>query len=61
LRGVNAERTYSVSFIDDRHQAVKKTMTGRELMALELRLPERRSSVLVRYAPAEGGPGAGAR
>ncbi|MGD0094119.1 MAG: alpha-galactosidase, partial [Planctomycetota bacterium] len=58
LRGVNAERTYSVSFIDDRHQGVRKTMTGRELTALELRLPERRSSVLVRYGPAEGGQGA---
>jgi len=57
LRGVNAGRAYSVSFIDDLHQAAKKTMTGRELMTLELRLPERRSSVLVRYGPAEGGQG----
>jgi hypothetical protein len=51
LRGLKSDRTYHVQLIDDRHQSILKTMTGRELASLELRLPVRRSSVLVRYAP----------
>jgi alpha-galactosidase len=49
LRGINPERNYSVSFIDDQHKATTKTMTGRELSTLELRLLDRHSSLLVRY------------
>jgi len=51
LRGLKPRQKYRVQFINDQHHAVTRTMKGSELSALELRLPARHSSVLVRYAP----------
>ena len=49
LRGIDPDRTYSVTFIDEQHQSVTRAMTGKELAALELQIPIRRNSLLVRY------------
>ena len=51
LRGLKLAQKYRVQFIDDEHQVADKTLTGRELGALDLRLPGRHTSLLVRYAP----------
>jgi len=51
LRGVKAVQTYHVSFIDEEHHVVEKTLSGRELATLELHIPERHQSLLVRYGP----------
>ena len=50
LRGLEAERTYSVESIDDARKTTTRKMTGRELMnEWELRLPKKGSSVVMRY------------
>lgn len=51
LRGLNSDQTYTVHFIDEEHRAITKTMSGRKLAALELEIPARHHSLLVRYAP----------
>lgn len=53
LRGLRPEGTYEVEFIDEAREKRTERMTGRELLAsgLELRLPERGTSLVVRYAP----------
>jgi alpha-galactosidase len=51
LRGLTAAHTYQVCFIDEEHRLVAKTMSGRQLAALELNIPARHQSLLVRYAP----------
>ena len=52
LRGIDPKVKYEVEFIDASRRSVKKTMAGRELAAeMELRLPEKKSSMLVRYRP----------
>jgi alpha-galactosidase len=51
LRGLKPNQKYRVQFIDDQHRIVTRTLAGRELSALELRLPTRHSSLLLRYAP----------
>jgi alpha-galactosidase len=51
LRGLKPDQVYVVHFIDEEHRSVAKTMSGRQLAALELRIPARRQSLLVRYAP----------
>lgn len=53
-RGIDPAGKYVVSFIDDRHQQVEKTMTGGELKKFEVRLSEKDSSMIVRYRSAEG-------
>jgi alpha-galactosidase len=50
-RSLKPGQKYRVQFIDDQHHVVNRNLTGRELSALELRLPARHSSVLVRYGP----------
>jgi len=50
LRGVDPEHTYLVTFIDEQHQSMTRPMTGKDLAALELRIPIRKNSLLVRYA-----------
>jgi alpha-galactosidase len=52
LGGLNLARKYRVQFIDEEHHVAEKTLTGQDLRALELRLPARHTSLLVRYAPA---------
>ena len=54
LRGLTAEKLYTVTFIDDQRRDSLKTMTGRELAATTLSLAAPRSSLLVRYAPQPG-------
>ena len=51
LRGLNPAQKYQVQFIDEEHHVAEKTLTGQDLRALELRLPARHTSLLVRYAP----------
>jgi hypothetical protein len=51
LGGLKPVQKYRVQFIDEEHQVADKTMTGQDLRALELRLPARHTSLLVRYAP----------
>jgi len=51
LRGLKPDQAYIVHFIDEEHRSVAKTMSGRQLAALELRIPGRHQSLLVRYAP----------
>ncbi len=50
LQGIDAARTYAVTFIDDAHQATKREMTGAELANLTVHVAKARGSVLVRYA-----------
>lgn len=52
LRGVRPDGSYEVTFIDGDHARTTKTMTGAELGAAELRLPEARGSLIVRYRAA---------
>ena len=50
LRGLNPDGSYSVEFIDEARTVQTKTMAGRELMSeLELRIPKKASSLLIRY------------
>jgi alpha-galactosidase len=51
LRGLKPGETYVVHFIDEEHHSIAKTMTGRQLAALELQIPALHQSLLVRYAP----------
>jgi len=51
LRGLKSGQTYHVSFIDEEHHIVEKTLSGRQLATLELHIPDRHQSILVRYAP----------
>jgi alpha-galactosidase len=53
LRGLDPAVTYAVEFIDDARQMRVKTLSGRKLMSkMELRLPKKGSSLLIRYRPA---------
>jgi alpha-galactosidase len=50
LHGLQPDRQYSVEFSDEKRQVSARTMTGRELMSdFELRLPQRDTSLRVRY------------
>jgi alpha-galactosidase len=51
-RGLKSGQSYQVTFIDEDHHSVAKTMSERQLSALELSIPARHQSLLVRYAPA---------
>ncbi len=51
LRGLKSGQTYHVSFIDEEHHSVERTMSERQLAALKLLIPSPRQSLLVRYAP----------
>jgi alpha-galactosidase len=52
LKGLNARQTYRLSFIDDAREVTKREMKGRELLdGWELRMPERGTSLIVRYKP----------
>src|SRR5262249_30595654 len=50
LRGIEPEKSYRVELSDESRKIETRTMSGKELTTLELRLPKRRSSALVRYA-----------
>lgn len=53
LRALNAEASYLVDFIDEARVRTRRTRKGRELGTdFELRLPQKRSSLLIRYQPA---------
>ena len=56
LRGLKPAQKYRVQFIDDQHHVAHKTLTGSDLSALELRLPARHTSLLVRYAARQPPP-----
>jgi hypothetical protein len=56
LRGLKPAQKYRVQFIDDQHHVANKTLTGLDLSALELRLPARQTSLLVRYASRQTPP-----
>jgi alpha-galactosidase len=50
LRGLKPDARYIVEFIDEQRSRQQRTMTGRELASdFELRLPQKGSSLLVRY------------
>jgi alpha-galactosidase len=50
LRGLKPETSYRVDFIGETHASQRRTMMGRELGSdFELRLPQRGTSLLVRY------------
>ncbi len=50
LRGLDPDRTYRLEFVDDDRNVATKRLSGRELMeSWELRMPERGSSLLLRY------------
>ncbi|MGQ9589883.1 MAG: NPCBM/NEW2 domain-containing protein [Planctomycetota bacterium] len=52
LRGIAPERTYRVETIDERRKTSTRSASGRELAeGFEIRIPERRASVAIRYAP----------
>ena len=51
LNGLKPEETYVVRFIDEDHHAVTKKMSGKELTSLELHIPKRHESLLIRHAP----------
>ena len=51
LHTIEPAKDYAVEFIDDARHKTEKTISGCELAAgLELRLPNKRSSLVVRYA-----------
>jgi alpha-galactosidase len=56
LRGLKPEARYTVEFYDENRSRQQRTLTGRELAAdFELRVPQKGSSLLVRYAlPSSG-------
>ncbi len=52
LRAVKADTTYRVEFVDQAMKKTVRTMTGKELSeSMELRVPQKGSSVVIRYAP----------
>jgi alpha-galactosidase len=52
LRSIDPARNYVVELIDDARKKTERTISGRELAAgLEVRLPKKRSSLVVRYRP----------
>jgi alpha-galactosidase len=56
LRALRPESRYSVQFSDEARHQTQSEMTGSELMRdLELRLPKRGASLLVRYSGRRGG------
>jgi alpha-galactosidase len=55
LHGLNPLGQYVVTFSDELRDVTTKTLSGRELAALELRIEKARNSLLVRYGPAAGG------
>ena len=55
LWGLNPKATYAVEFIDEARAKEQRRMIGQDLMSnLELRLPKRGSSLLMRYHPLSG-------
>ena len=51
MKALNADRLYTVEFIDDARNKERKIITGRELMsALDIRLSGKGSSLVIRYA-----------
>jgi alpha-galactosidase len=52
LQAINPAKDYVVEFIDDTRKRTEKTFSGGELATrLELRLPNKRNSLVVRYHP----------
>ena len=51
LRGLTAEKLYTVTWIDDQRRETTQSLPGRELAETPLSLPQPRSSMLLRYAP----------
>ena len=51
LRGLAPRRSYNVTFIDDDRRQTVQTMTGQQLSTIQIRLPNPRSSLQVRYSP----------
>ncbi len=50
LHGLHPEKTYRVTFIDEKRETKQKNIRGKELMAeFELRIPGKSQSLLVRY------------
>jgi len=50
LRGIKPDKTYDVQLIDENQHAIASRMSGQDLAALELRIPGRHQSLLVRYS-----------
>jgi len=56
LGGLDAKTTYAVEFIDEARTGTVREIKGRDMAAeFSLRIPQRRASLLVRYAPAAAG------
>jgi len=49
LRAIDPGQACSVTFIDEQHPSVANVMSGKDLATLELRIPTRKNSLLVRY------------
>jgi len=49
VKGVQPDRVYAVTFVDERHRRTERKLTGDEMRAFEVRLPEKSSSMIVRY------------
>ncbi len=50
LHGLQPAKRYTVEYIDENRKKLRKSMMGRELMSnFELRIPQRATSLLVRY------------
>ncbi|MFC1596352.1 alpha-galactosidase [Planctomycetota bacterium] len=49
LRGIDLTQTYLVTFVDEQHQCETEAMNGKNLTDLELQIPARKNSLLVRY------------
>jgi len=50
LHGIDPDAKYKVTTIDEKRNATEKTVSGKDLaVPLDMRIPEKRSSVLIRY------------
>ncbi|HZZ42348.1 MAG TPA: alpha-galactosidase [Tepidisphaeraceae bacterium] len=54
FRALDPNAAYHVELVNDEHQIQTRTMTGRDLIGLDLRLPHPESSMLIRYRLEKG-------
>jgi alpha-galactosidase len=51
LRGLDPEKTYTVTFTDDQRKTTTQSKTGRDLASFVVEVPAPHSSMMIRYAP----------
>jgi alpha-galactosidase len=49
LQAIDPAARYRVEFLDEARQKTEKLLTGKDLASLELRIPKRQASLLIRY------------